>query len=131
MKAKQPKTERWWQLSLLLIVCLFAGSSGAYAMQIITDSGMSYFDNQPTVSSPYIGIDLVYYEGEGEDTYFTHGKGDDVHAGPALYVDGKYICSPDEQLGWRKLYCLNRGDAFSPSRICHSFSVCSTLMFTG
>ncbi len=110
MEKTMKHLSKWWRVSLLLFVCLFGGSSGDYAMRIITTDYyqgwgyMSYIDNQPTIDNPYIGIDLVYYEGEGEDTYFTHTATEDGKAGPALYVDGKYICSPDNELGWKNNY---------------------------
>lgn len=49
---------------------------------------------------PYITIDMLFYDANGKDSYFTHDKADDVHNGPAVWVDDEYVCSPDNELAW-------------------------------
>lgn len=41
-----------------------------------------------------------FYDTWGGDGYFLHDETEKDHKGPAVYVDGKYICSPDWELAW-------------------------------
>lgn len=41
-----------------------------------------------------------FYDTWGGDGYFLHDETERDHKGPAVYVDGKYICSPDWELAW-------------------------------
>lgn len=41
-----------------------------------------------------------FYDTWGGDGYFLHDETERGHKGPAVYVDGKYICSPDWELAW-------------------------------
>lgn len=49
----------------------------------------------PTVDAPYINIYLCFYDTNGYDGFFTHDRG-----GPAIYVDGLFICNADYELAW-------------------------------
>lgn len=49
----------------------------------------------PNVNEPYINIYLCFYDTNGKDGFFTHDRG-----GPAIYVDGQFICNADWELAW-------------------------------
>lgn len=49
----------------------------------------------PNVNEPYINIYLCFYDTNGKDGFFTHDGG-----GPAIYVDGQFICNADWELAW-------------------------------
>lgn len=51
--------------------------------------------HHPTVDEPYINIYLCFYDTNGKDGFFTHDRG-----GPAIYVDGQFICNADWELAW-------------------------------
>ena len=56
---------------------------------------------QPSASHPYITLEMIYYDWTTHsNAFFLHDKGDDTHDGPAVWVDGVYICSPDWELAW-------------------------------
>ncbi|MBO4606935.1 MAG: hypothetical protein J5682_03440, partial [Prevotella sp.] len=112
MEEKRLISERWWLMLSLLLVCLFGGSSGLRA-GINGDTWKSNFKvvEQPTVSHPYVTVELVYYDTtSGSNGFFTHEKrwvpkedGSDTYkevAGPAIYIDGVYVGSPDDELAW-------------------------------
>ena len=60
----------------------------------------SYISHHPSLNEPWTVLNLCFYDTNGKDSFFTHGKGNGVNAGPALYIDGNYICSPDGELAW-------------------------------
>ncbi len=43
---------------------------------------------------------VMFYDAGGYDSFFLHDATEGSNAGPALYVDGHYICSPDDELAW-------------------------------
>ena len=56
---------------------------------------------QPSAGHPYITLEMIYYDWTTHsNAFFLHDKGDDTHDGPAVWVDGVYICSPDWELAW-------------------------------
>ena len=77
---------------LALLLALAPGASWA---------GEHFYDldhavwHHPTVDEPYINIYLCFYDTNGKDGFFTHDRG-----GPAIYVDGQFICNADWELAW-------------------------------
>ncbi|MBQ9524465.1 MAG: hypothetical protein IJR69_05040 [Bacteroidaceae bacterium] len=84
-------------LLLLALLCTFAGS--AQADTRFDDPNMTWISHNPSVKEPWIVINLLIYDNYYKDSFFTHDK-TDGHDGPAVYVDGRYICSPDWELAW-------------------------------
>ena len=91
--------ERWWRVPLLLLACLFGGSSPTWARTEFVNA--CSIVQQPRADHPYITLEMIYYDwSNGSNSFFLHDKGDGSHDGPAIYVDGNYICSPDDELAW-------------------------------
>ena len=84
-------------LSLLLTMMLAFGQTAKAAINF---GDYSWISKQPSMDSPWIELHLSFYSEWGSDSFFTHGKADGVHDGPALYFDGEYVCSPDGPLAW-------------------------------
>ncbi len=99
MKSKQLKIKQLWRTLLLSTVCLAAGVSTVQAKILFKDAPMT-ITHQPTMTEPYIKIEVIYFDAEGNDSYFTTAEQESGHAGPAVYVDGKYICSPFAEMAW-------------------------------
>ena len=112
MKAKQPKTERWWRLSLLLIVCLFAGSSPTWAdAWHFAGSSEHVVMHSPTLEKPYMHfVAMMYDKTANHNAFFTLQKPtSSVYASkipsgaadcPAMFINGEYLCSPKDEFGW-------------------------------
>ena len=66
----------------------------------MTFGSNSNISQHPSWNYPWIELSLCFYDTNGSDSFFTHGKGDGTHAGPAIYFDGEYVCSPDYELAW-------------------------------
>lgn len=64
------------------------------------DTYNSRISHHPTVNEPWITVYFWFYDTWGGDGYFLHDETEKDHKGPAVYVDGKYICSPDWELAW-------------------------------
>lgn len=92
--------------TFLLLVIAMAVPRQAYAgAHFGTDYGSnsrynSRISHHPTVDEPWITVYFWFYDRDGHDGYFLHNKTEPGHDGPAVYVDGKYICSPDWELSW-------------------------------
>lgn len=92
--------------TFLLLVIAMAVPRQAYAgAHFGTDYGSnsrynSRISHHPTVNEPWITVYFWFYDRDGHDGYFLHNKTEPGHDGPAVYVDGKYICSPDWELSW-------------------------------
>ena len=100
MKHSLPEIKRWQRWLLLLIAFLSLGKGSAYATPWVFTDRCS-IASQPTAAQPYIVLTMTFYDRSSLDNaFFLHDKGDGVHNGPAVYVDGNYICSPDKQLAW-------------------------------
>lgn len=56
--------------------------------------------HQPTIAEPYIVVDVLYFDADGNDSYFNKDPYADGQEGPAVYVDSHYICSPAGELCW-------------------------------
>lgn len=93
-------------LTFLLLVMAMAVPRQAYAgAHFGTDYGSnsrynSRISHHPTVNEPWITVYFWFYDRDGYDGYFLHDETERGHKGPAVYVDGKYICSPDWELAW-------------------------------
>ena len=99
MLFNQVKLKHLWRELLMLAICLVGGSSGLQAKIQFKDAAMT-ITHQPTVSEPYIVVDVLYFDAEGNDSYFTKDPYANGAEGPAVYVDGYYICSPGGELCW-------------------------------
>ena len=92
--------------TLLLLVMAMVVPRQAYAgAHFGTDYGSnsrynSRISHHPTVDEPWITVYFWFYDRDGYDGYFLHDKTENGKDGPAVYVDGKYICSPDWELAW-------------------------------
>ena len=100
MEKKTKLSKSWWRVPLLLLVCLIGGSSPTWAIQHFKDNTRMSVFHEPTETEPFIGVSVLYYDANDCDSYFTHKKTEGGNPGPAVYVDGKYICSPDNELAW-------------------------------
>ena len=99
MNFKQVKLKHLWRELLVLFLCLFMGMNNVKATVHFDAYGM-YMVHQPTVSEPYIIVDVLYFDAYDYDSYFTHSAAYGSAPGPAVWVDGNYICSPDDELAW-------------------------------
>lgn len=100
-KRKSASTnERWWRVLPLLLVCLLAGSSGLRGESTFHNDEFTKIMHAPTVSEPYYRIRTLFYDVHSWDSYFTHAVTETGHKGPALYIDGYWLCSPDYELAW-------------------------------
>lgn len=109
MKRNLSRKKRCWLMMTLLFACLFGGSSGLWAS--VSFEPNCYIEHQPTLSEPYIGVRMVFYDADGNDSYFTH-QGEDTwvwssaantykkYDGPAVYVDEHFVGAPDSELAW-------------------------------
>ena len=99
MNLKQNKQKHWWRELLVLVVCLLASSSVLQAKIQFKDADM-WVSHQPTISEPYIVVDVLYFDADGKDSYFNLEEYKTGYPGPAVYVDGSWVCSPGAELCW-------------------------------
>lgn len=107
-RGKQCQSTPPWQrrlLAFLLLVMALAVPRQAYAGAHFGkvydgDTYNSRISHHPTVNEPWITVYFWFYDTWGGDGYFLHEQTERGHDGPAVYVDGKYICSPDWELAW-------------------------------
>ena len=105
MVKKQFKTKRWWRVLPLLLVCLFAGNNVVQA-KISFSSAPTRIYHQPTMTEPYIVVEVLYFDAMGNDSYFTTATQEGSNKGPAVYMKKssessyKWICSPFAELAW-------------------------------
>ena len=89
----------------MLAVCLLAGRDVAQA-KISFSSAPTRIYHEPTMAEPYIIVEVLYFDAEGNDSYFTTAAQESGHAGPAVYMkktdesEYKWICSPFAELAW-------------------------------
>lgn len=95
-----------WLYSFLLLIMAMVVPRQAYAgahFNTAYGRGTDYYSrlyHHPTVDEPWIGIFFWFYDMNGYDGFFLHDETEKGHRGPAIYIDGKYICSPDWELAW-------------------------------
>ena len=105
MNLKQIKLKHWWRELLVLVVCLFAGRDVVQA-EIQFSSAPTNISHQPTMKEPYIVVEVLYFDAEGKDSYFTTAAQESGHNGPAVYMKKssestyKWVCSPFAELAW-------------------------------
>lgn len=107
-RGKQCQSTLPWRrrlLTFLLLVMALAVPRQAYAGAHFGkvydgDTYNSRISHHPTVNEPWITVYFWFYDTWGGDGYFLHDETQSGHRGPAVYVDGKYICSPDWELAW-------------------------------
>ncbi len=85
------------RLLLALMLALVPGMS--WASFHFYDDVHSY-NHHPTVEEPNMQFVVCFYDAGGYDSFFLHDATEGSNAGPALYVDGHYICSPDYEFAW-------------------------------
>lgn len=93
----------FWTLLLLVMAMVVPRQAyaGAHFGTIYDgDTYNSRISHHPTVNEPWITVYFWFYDTWGGDGYFLHDETEKDHKGPAVYVDGKYICSPDWELAW-------------------------------
>ena len=93
----------FWTLLLLVMAMVVPRQAyaGAHFGTIYDgDAYNSRISHHPTVNEPWITVYFWFYDTWGGDGYFLHDETERGHKGPAVYVDGKYICSPDWELAW-------------------------------
>lgn len=93
----------FWTLLLLVMAMVVPRQTyaGAHFGTIYDgDTYNSRISHHPTVNEPWITVYFWFYDTWGGDGYFLHDETEKDHKGPAVYVDGKYICSPDWELAW-------------------------------
>ena len=107
-RGKQCQSTPPWRrrlLTFLLLVMAMVVPRQAYAGAKFGtvydgDTYNSRISHHPTVDEPWITVYFWFYDKWGGDGYFLHDKTEPGHFGPAVYVDGKYICSPNWELAW-------------------------------
>lgn len=93
----------FWTLLLLVMAMVVPRQAyaGAHFGTIYDgDTYNSRISHHPTVNESWITVYFWFYDTWGGDGYFLHDETERDHKGPAVYVDGKYICSPDWELAW-------------------------------
>lgn len=93
----------FWTLLLLVMAMVVPRQTyaGAHFGTIYDgDTYNSRISHHSTVNEPWITVYFWFYDTWGGDGYFLHDETERGHKGPAVYVDGKYICSPDWELAW-------------------------------
>lgn len=93
----------FWTLLLLVMAMVVPRQTyaGAHFGTIYDgDTYNSRISHHSTVNEPWITVYFWFYDTWGGDGYFLHDETERDHKGPAVYVDGKYICSPDWELAW-------------------------------
>ena len=90
MNLKQIKLKHWWRELLVLVVCLLTGSSVLQAKIQFKDADM-WVSHQPTISEPYIVVDVLYFDADGKDSYFNLEEYKTGYPGPAVYLGNKIL----------------------------------------
>ena len=90
----------WRRLLLFIFVFMIGAVSEIKAASDFATTSYNKIVHKPSNSEPYFVVRVLFYDADGKDSFFTHYKADGHHVGPAVYVDGNYICSPDWELAW-------------------------------
>ena len=110
MERKLQKTKHWWRVSLLLLVCLLGGSSPTWAdTWHFSGNSEHAVVNNPTLANPYMQFVAMFFDKtSGNNGYFTKTKPtsyvskipSNAADGPAMFINGEYLCSPIDEFGW-------------------------------
>ena len=107
MKNNHNKTKRRWLVPLLLLACFFSASSPVWAAtrEFNNCPESNIIAHNPTLAQPYLAFHVMYYDDtKGNNGFFLHKSPNGVPsgetAGPALFVNDQYICTPDYELAW-------------------------------
>jgi len=98
MKSLQFQMKGWWQSLLLSLMFMFAMANEVHAIVRFTDPDMMKVVHSPTISEPYIMVDVLYFDAYDSDSYFIS---DETHDSASVWVDDHFICMPKE-LTWNK-----------------------------
>ena len=96
-RAKTTRRSRWLGLLMTFVLLFAANLSVRAAMEFGAHSNIIH---QPTWAEPWIVIDLHFYDTDGSDSFFLHKPAEGSTRGPAMYIDGVYIDSFDNELAW-------------------------------
>ena len=102
MKDLNSMTRSWLTRLWALLILVFVPGTGSVLKAASDFATTSYntVSHKPSITEPYIVVRMLFYDAKGSDSFFTHYKADGTNKGPAVYVDGNYICSPDWELAW-------------------------------
>ena len=90
----------WQRMLLVLLVCLTAGYTNLRAATHFNNPEQSWVRHQPTLKEPWFSVVMMFYDSDGKDSFFLHNNTEGNNPGPAVYIDGKYACSPNYELAW-------------------------------
>jgi hypothetical protein len=103
-------TKPWWRVPLLLLLCLIGGSSPMWAdTWHFAGNSEHAVVNHPTLSKPYMQfVGMFFDKTSGNNGYFTKTKPTSFASkipsnaadGPAMFINGEYLCSPIDEFGW-------------------------------
>ncbi|MCR4916175.1 MAG: LamG domain-containing protein [Prevotella sp.] len=101
MERKLRKSKHWWRVPLQLLMFLIGGISSTWASTAnFATSSYTKVVSGPTLARPCFTVQILFYDADSNDSFFCHNKTEGNNKGPAVYVDGNYICSPDYELAW-------------------------------
>ena len=110
MEKTLKQSRRWWQVPLLLLACLLVGSSPTWAdTWHFAGNSEHAVENHPTLAKPYMQFVAMYFDKtSGNNGYFTKTKPTSYASkipsnaadGPAMFINGEYLCSPIAEFGW-------------------------------
>jgi len=110
MKHRTIHSKPWWRVPLLLLLCLIGGSSPMWAdTWHFAGNSEHAVVNHPTLSKPYMQFVGMYFDKtSGNNGYFTKTKPTSFASkipsnaadGPAMFINGEYLCSPIDEFGW-------------------------------
>ena len=93
MKQSTYYSKPWWRELPLLLLCLVAGSSPAWATTEFDDSRYTKIVGKPAFSSgsltPYFEMEMIYYDWQLYENSFWASA-------PEIWVDGVKVCNADE-----------------------------------
>ena len=100
--ASRPTVPHWRRVAFLWMLMLTTALVLPMRVKagVHFNQGNSSIRQHPTIQKPWTEINLMFYDTEGKDGYFLHTKTANGKDGPAIWVNGNYICSPDWELAW-------------------------------
>ena len=102
MKDFHPRRRSWLTKLWVLMILVFVSGKGSklWAASDFATTTYNKVIHKPSITEPYFVVRVLFYDAKDKDSFFTHYKADGTNNGPAVYVDGNYICSPDWELAW-------------------------------